>query len=1093
MSKKSTQELQQEEIKENTMNIGTGMHGFTLTAIDDLPEYHGKGFCFMHDATGLELYHIVNDDPENFFSFIFKTPAKRNCGAAHIVEHSVLAGSRKFPLKDPFLELMKGSANTFLNAMTYPDKTVYPAASPIKKDYFNLFSVYADAVFFPLLKPEVFRQEGVRLEVNEQGKLQFDGVVFNEMKGSYANHDSIVGEYSIRSLFPDTPYGFDSGGDPAEIVRLTYQEFLGFHAEFYHPSNCRVLLYGNIPTEEQLEFLEEQCLQSFTAIKNSHTVQNPKKWNAPKRFYYTSPAQEQAPGEEAQPDDPAAGTTVTINWVTADVTEPLDIVTLELLTEVLLGNPGAPLYRAIIESGLGQDVSQISGMESDLKSMVFSVGIAGIDPSKAEDFEALVLKTLETLSVDGIPEEFVANALRKIEFQQRELRGGIPNGLRAMSRAVRGWLHGCSPKETLVFHSVMAALKDRLFYEQDNAAGKAADTPEESKKAKISRYLEDWIRTYLIENTHRSMVVVVPDKDHEKQQQDRIQTVLRQVEEKLTKKDIKRIQEEMRELREYQERDIPDEVAGLIPGLTIDDLPKDISIIPLSKVAESGRVLYTQELFTNGIVYVDLFFPVERLSAEELLLLPVFSRLLYTTGIPGHSYDEVSHMIQSLMGGFSTYIDIAGSIPEAAADAAVVTEGEEVPAASSLVQSVAYKARLFVRVKVLEENLQSALALTGTLLKESCIDDVKRLRVILQERLMDFSSGYIPGGSGYAAQRAAAGVSRAAAVSDQLRGLAQWEYLSALDLSKESELFRIGELLTSIRAKLFCKEFAQAGITAGESILSTAVHEVASLLESFPDAGAAETAGEIVPGAPILQEASEPVDVSLPAADAGKSEVFLIPASVNFTACAFKAAGIRDPLHVYETIISEILTTNKLWEKIRMMGGAYGADASIDLLEEYFVFSTYRDPRLAGSLRDFRVVLVDLVEQELDQEDIQKAVITIIGKDVRPKSPSEKSMVGLRRELYGITDELRRVRRELFLKATSKDIQAAAKVLLNSFDSGISLVSLCNINSFTEDSAKLPGLTAEQQRLPYQNSTSGKLLIGDEDFEGADDEYEDEN
>ena len=392
-----------------TIKPGDKMHGFTLVSVSDQEEYKGKGYTYRHDKTGLELFHLHNDDTENLFSFTFKTPAYDNSGVAHILEHSVLSGSRKYPVKDPFMALMKGSMNTFLNAMTYPEKTVYPAASPVEKDYFNMMSVYADAVFFPLLKKEVFHQEGHRLEFDEDGNLKIVGIVFNEMKGAYSDHDSIVGEWCFRSLFPDTQYHYDSGGQPETIPDLSYEEFKNYHETYYHPSNCRVFLYGNISSEKQLQFLENEFLNSFVKKNVDTEIKNQVRWDKPRAIEFTSPLTDN--------EDPKGKSTIAVNWLISDIGKPMDLLSMEVLSDILLSNSGSPLYKAIVDSGLGADLSPVSGLETDVKELIFSVGIRGSDPDKKESFEKLLEDELTKITNKG----FLPGIVEPLYYRSHEL------------------------------------------------------------------------------------------------------------------------------------------------------------------------------------------------------------------------------------------------------------------------------------------------------------------------------------------------------------------------------------------------------------------------------------------------------------------------------------------------------------------------------------------------------------------------------------------------------------------------------------------------------------------------------------------------
>jgi Zn-dependent M16 (insulinase) family peptidase len=383
---------------------------FDVLTRREIPEYRARGVHLRHTRTGCEVMHLETADTENLFAFCFATPPRDDTGVSHIIEHSVLSGSRAYPLKEPFSVLMKGSMHTFLNALTYPDRTVYPAASCNRADFFNVLSVYGDAVFHPLLRKETFMQEAWRLEEegNGTGGLKYAGIVYNEMKGVYSSPDSIVAELTTRSLFPDTPYRFDSGGDPRSIPSLTLESAREFHARYYHPSNCRIVLYGDIPLPDVLGFLEEKFLSDFDASRIDAGIPAQRRWDSPRRLEKTYPV---------KPDTPLEGrTSVTVSWLLPAVTDSVALVTHEVLSEVLIESAGSPLRKALVDSGLGEDLSPVSGLETDLKEMIFAVGLRGAEPDREKKIESLILDTLHALSKDGLDRNLVQSMINRVEF-----------------------------------------------------------------------------------------------------------------------------------------------------------------------------------------------------------------------------------------------------------------------------------------------------------------------------------------------------------------------------------------------------------------------------------------------------------------------------------------------------------------------------------------------------------------------------------------------------------------------------------------------------------------------------------------------------
>ncbi|MCK5154893.1 MAG: insulinase family protein [Spirochaetales bacterium] len=981
---------------------GSSLHGFTVVSRTDLSEYDGAGIRLNHTATGLDLFHIHTPDPENFFAFIFKTPPKNNNGTAHILEHSVLAGSRRFPVKDPFLELMKGSAQTFLNAFTFPDKTIYPAASPLKKDFFHLFDVYGDAVFFPLLRKEVFHQEGVRIISSPKGKISFDGIVFNEMRGAYSDHDSITAVKSYRSLFPDTPYGMDSGGTPTEIINLSYEEFHGFHAEYYHPSNCRVFLYGDIPTEEHLQFLEEKFLHQFTAIKTDSAISVPRTWRKPESYTFNSP------GMEGDNED-TRGSAI-INWIAGTATNPVEVMTLEVLTETLLGNPGAPLYRAIIESGLGRDIASMSGMEADFREIVFSIGIKGILSEYVPDFEKLILQCLEKLVKKGIPKKYISSAVKRIEFHHREMRGGVPQGLRAMSRSLRGWLHGADPETTLVFNSVMEIVKKHLGEDKS--------------------YLETFVTKHLLQNSHRSLVTVIPNKNYIDKQNALIRKSARETESKANKKDLRRIQDDQQKLKIYHDQADTEEALESIPGLSIDDMPEKVSTIETQAASLKELPGYRHTFFTNGIVYIDFSFDISGLSVEEEKLLPLFSRLIYMTGIPGHSYNEVSQLLAEKTGGFYVFLDTG-----------------------SPVESDSASRFLFFRCKVLEKEVKTALDLIFNILGKSELSDIKRIKDIIQEQSSDFSSAIIPSGNAFASLRASSRMREVSAIEEQWRGIEQLAFIQPLQNASDEELDKIGSVLESIRQKIFLQNRLTYNITADDSFQESLGRTAGKFFNNFQPGNSVAVGNK---DQTKNENLMDPVSF----------ETFVTSTDVAFNAIVLPAPRVSDSGQSAYTVLSHIITTNFLWEKIRVQGGAYGAHAEVNLLEGLFTMSSYRDPRIAGTYQDFIDSIRRVADGNINPSLIEKSIISLISRDLRPLTPREKSMLGFRRCLYGITDELRQKRREEFFSMTKDTISQAAGTLIAAYDSGeTASVTIAGRKQVDANRKKLPQIINNIQTL----------------------------
>ncbi|MCA1753400.1 MAG: insulinase family protein, partial [Spirochaeta sp.] len=797
-----------------TLQEGDTASGFHIISVHPLPEIRATGVWARHERTGFELYHVVCDDPENLAAVSFFTLPRDSTGVAHILEHTVLCGSEKYPVKDPFLLLLKGSMSTFLNAFTFPDKTVYPAASTVDKDLFNILEVYGDAVFFPLLRKEFFQQEGHRLVLSEDGSLALSGVVFNEMKGNYSTQEGIEGDWSYRALLPDTAYAFDSGGDPECIPSLSYEAFRAFHETYYHPSNAKAFVYGDIPTERYLEFYETRFLSRFEKGQGDFQVAPQIRWSEPREHVAYYPV--------AADDTVTDKTSVTMNWLLDPVHDPERTLELELLAEVLLGSSASPLYRVIVESDLGEDLSSTSGIETELAEVVFSVGMRGTNPESKEAVEELILNELRRLVREGIDAQLLEGALRKLEFRNRELKTGSSFGLRLMRRSLRGWMNGARPEATMLFTPYVEALRSRL--------------------AQDPRLLESVIQDRLLANNHRATVVVRPDPELSARRAADERQFLATKEAELTDADREQIQQEQAALAAAQGTpDDPAAVAG-IPFLERSDVPRDIIRIPMTHTQLAGVPVFYHESFTNDIVYLDFAFNLQGLTEEQLQILPVLAEALTECGLVDMSYDELARQIDLVSGGIHSGLEV-GSI--------LTPDGDPRP-------DGAYGRYFTLRIKALEHSLSEALDLLSRMLREADVRPGRRLSDVVSESRNDMRSSIIPAGHTYAGLRAARSFSPSLALEERWRGITHLFDLTAF----ANDIEAVSTRLAGLAAEIFTRARTQLSLVCSE----TAYPAVASTLERFllslPEGRLPGNIDTTYGNFPTLEALSAPADVS---------------------------------------------------------------------------------------------------------------------------------------------------------------------------------------------------------------------------------------
>ena len=973
----------------NQIQVGNVIHGFEIIESRPLEELKATGVLARHVASGAEVFHLVNDDDENLFAFAFATPSSDSTGAAHILEHSVLCGSERHPLKDAFIVLAQGSLQTFLNAMTFPDKTVYPASSVNERDYFNLMSVYGDAVFSPLLAEWTFHQEGRRYEPKEDGSLSLTGVVYNEMKGNYSSMDSIAGDWAFRAVFPGTVYDHDSGGDPDEIPSLSWERLKAFHKLRYTAANCRVFLCGNIPTEKQLAFLEERFFS--TAAKGERATPIPKaaRWTEPRTL------------RERYPAGPDGKSTVMLSWLCGDSTDPAETLSLAVLVEALLGHDGSPLARALVQSRLGEDLASACGLEGELRETVITAGLRGCAATDAGKVEDLIMKTLARLAEDGVPAEDVEAALRTLEFSNREIRrSGGPFSLSWLRRSLRGWLHGGKPWDTLLFAGPLAAFKASLAAEP--------------------RLLENMIRLYLLDNAHRALVIVEPDTGMGERKEKELAEFLLGEKERLGEEGLAACRAAAAELARVQGEADSAEALATIPHLARADLSREVEIIPRELSDRGGVPLVSHELFTNGVAYVDLAFPIDVLVPEDYPYLTLLSRVAVASGLPGLDYGETSSLLARTTGGFHSVLQTSSLAPGAAR--AIATP--------SGVLDLGGRDWLVFRLKALDEKLEEGLDLALRLIREADFSDTRRLTDLVLELRNDFDSSLAPGGHSYAMSRTGRRFSRSRAVDEVLGGIVQLEFAHALP---EADIKAISARLIAIRDAVCVRGGCVANVTGSAEVIERAGCFVAGRFAGIGAPRPRNAAGEGAEAFFALADGG--VDGSADggagrggAGRSGKSGEVLSSATlqVGFAALSMDAAPFATKEQAAELALAHRLSTGALWEDIRMKGGAYGAFAFPDGLEPVFTFATYRDPSPSRSLDSFRTALGAAAAERIDDEELEKCIIGTYAKETRPRAPAEKGMADFMRLLCGIDAGARKRKLSAIVDLRSEDLAAAA-------------------------------------------------------------------
>ena len=931
---------------------------FELTRDETIAEVNSRARLYRHIKTGAEVLTLSNDDENKVFGITFKTPPEDSTGVAHILEHSVLCGSRKYPVKEPFVELLKGSLHTFLNAMTFPDKTVYPVASQNLKDFYNLVDVYLDAVLFPLISENTFRQEGWHYELDAtQGPLTYKGVVFNEMKGAYSSSASVLGRTVQQTLYPDTTYGVDSGGSPNKIPDLTYEYFKNFHHRFYHPSNARIVFYGDDPEAQRLEKLEE-FLGQFDRIEVDSAVALQPRWSAPKQIAGTYAAGK----EEAEKPNSAM---VSVNWMLDPITDQEAAIVFSLLDFSLVGTSASPLRKALTDSGLGEGLTG-SGIADDYRQPMFSVGLKGIEAGNASKVEALVLETLERLAREGIDDKTVAAAINTLEFQLRENNtGSFPRGIALIFRAMRTWLHGGDPLDPLYFETALGKVKARF------ASGE--------------RVLEDLIRSALVDNLHRTTVLLTADPGQGERENAEERARLEAARAELEEAGIAEVIETAATLKALQEATDPPEELAKIPTLRLADLPRQNKITP-SEASNLGetRVLF-HDLKTSGVVYLDLAFDIHGLDPKLLPYFPIFTRALTQTGTAREDFVSLSQRIGRSTGGIGASRYISGTF----------RPGETA-------------AFLFVRGKAVPDQLDELLAIISDVLLTPRLDNKERIRQMVLEEKAGFESRLSGMGNSIAAMRAKANFTEADWVTEQLSGVTHLFFLRDLAAEIDRDWAGVAQKLETIRKAVINRAALLANITTDRAEWQAFSPKLAAFLDGLPSSPRAFTPWPV------------------PANDA--AEGLTMPAQVNFVAKGANIMKLGYKPSGATAVAMTYLNTAYLWDKVRVQGGAYGSGTGFTEVTGSFVFSSYRDPNLLQTLDTYDQASTFLTDG-IAEAELTRSIIGVIGRMDAYQLPDAKGYSAMVQTLIGETPEHRQQRREEVLGTKPQDFKALGDVL----------------------------------------------------------------
>lgn len=775
--------------------------------IHDLAEYEildehrvedvqSDGFILRHKKSGARIAILSNNDDNKVFYIGFRTPPEDETGVPHIIEHTTLCGSKKFPVKDPFIELAKGSLNTFLNAMTYPDKTVYPVASCNDQDFKNLMDVYLDAVFNPNITKyeEIFKQEGWHYELTgKDDELKINGVVYNEMKGAYSSPDEVLSSQIYRSLFPDNTYSKDSGGNPEYIPKLTYEAYLDFYHKYYHPSNSYIYLYGDMDVVERLEWLDKEYLSLYDYKKVNSEINK-------------QPAFDEIKNVEAQysitmDDSQENKTYLSYNRVVGDTLDEMLYQAFDVLDYALVSSPGAPVKQALIDVGIGDDV--YGSYDAGILQPVFSFVAKNANASQADEFESIIENTLKEVVKTGINKEALLAGINSSEFKFREADfGQFPKGLLFGLNCLDSWLFDdMKPFIHLECLGTFAKLR------------KAVDTD----------YFEKLIQEYLLDNTHGSSVTVKPKRGLGNEREEALAKELSDYKASLSDEEIKKLIEDTEHLKKYQEEPSSDEDLRKLPMLTRADMKKNA--MPFSNIEDEllDVKVVRHEIESNGIDYISFLFDAGDFAQSELGYLGFFTNALGLVNTEKYSYTDLANATNIYTGGISTG---TASHPDIKDRNNFVFKFE-------------------VKLKVLEKNLDKALELMEQMLLSSDFTDTKRLSELVAQIKARLQANLSSSGHLVAAMRSMSSFSRYALYQDELKGVAFYRSICRIEKELSESPKSVSDKLAAIAKKLFARNRMLISFTGNNEAYGNAKPSLEKVIAGFDKMSAVGNQAEV--------------------------------------------------------------------------------------------------------------------------------------------------------------------------------------------------------------------------------------------------------
>uniref|UniRef100_A0A3Q3J0S6 Presequence protease, mitochondrial n=1 Tax=Monopterus albus TaxID=43700 RepID=A0A3Q3J0S6_MONAL len=947
---------------------GQKIHGFTVKEVAAVPDLFLTAVKLAHDKTGAQYLHAARDDSNNLFSVQFRTTPMDSTGVPHILEHTVLCGSEKYPCRDPFFKMLNRSLSTFMNAFTASDYTMYPFSTQNSKDFQNLLSVYLDAVFFPCLREQDFWQEGWRLEneipTDPSTPLVFKGVVFNEMKGAFSDNERLYAQHLQNKLYPDHTYSVVSGGEPLAIPDLTWEQLRQFHATHYHPSNARFFTYGDLPLEQHLKQIEEEALSKFERINPNTEVPPQPHWTSPREDHVSCSPDALAP-------DPARQNTLCMSYLLGDITDTFEGFTLSLLSSLMISGPNSPFYKALIEPKIGTDFSSVVGYDGSTKEASFSVGLQGIAEHDTERVKQLISQTINDIIENGFEEERVEALLHKIEIQMKHQSTNF--GLSLASYIASSWNHDGDPVELLQISDSVAKFRQAL-----------SENP---------RFLQDKVKHYFKENTHRLTLTMSPDQAYLEKQAKAEEEKLQRKIHGLSDGDRKEIYENGLELLAAQSKT---QDASCLPALKVSDIEPTIPFTPVQIGTAGGVPVQYCEQPTNGLVYFRAMCSLNTLPEDLKLYVPLFCTVITKMGGGALDYRQQAQLMELRTGGMSVSPQV---IPDST-------------------QLDVYEQGVLLLSSCLERNLPHMFQLWRDIFNSPHFDNEERLRVLVMMSAQELANGISYSGHLYAMTRAGRHLSPAGDLQETFGGMEQVKFMKRI--TEMSDLSQVVRTLPRIKKHILNPDSMRCAINATPQKLT----DTAAQLESFFKE-VAENRKERKPVSPNIIEVSFQLELNFQPCQ--MKTFFQMPFPVNFVCKTIRTVPFTHEDYASLCILGRMLTAKFLHGEIREKGGAYGGGARVGA-GGLFSFYSYRDPNSVQTLSAFYRGIDWAKSGQFTQQDIDEAKLAVFSAVDSPVAPADK---GMSRFLSGVTDEMKQSHRERLFAVSHKNLVDVAERYLS--------------------------------------------------------------